>query len=110
MRWRATPPPLEVIAQVVLDSRAGLNTEPAQRVRARAMEFDCETYLDTDSGRTADAKVLFQLLLLGIAPGEAVTVRCRGKEAQTACDAIVDVLVGVEDLRIDPVEHQSIGA
>ena len=98
MRWRALPPPVEVIAHVVLDPRTGLTVKPAQRVRARAVEHDCEILLETDGGRTADAKILFQLLLLGVAAGEPLTVRCRGTgaQAQAACDAIIDVLVAVD--------------
>lgn len=92
MRWRLSPPPVEVIVQVVLARTEGLTIEPAQRVCARAQMHDCATYLDAESGRYADAKSLFQLLLLGVTAGEPLTVRCSGPGAQAACDAIVDAL------------------
>lgn len=92
LRSKSRAHPVEVTGCVVVDSRRGLSTEPARRLVSRAAEFDCESTIETSSGKVASARALLELLLLGIAPGERVIVRCRGPQAAAAFQAIEALL------------------
>lgn len=70
----------------------GLSSGPAREVCERAREFESVSTIETKRGRAADATELWQLLLLGVAAGEAVTVRCRGIDAPEAFRSIVAIL------------------
>ncbi len=70
----------------------GLCARIARRIVLRAQEFECDALVVSAAGCAANARSLVDLLMLGVAPGEQVTVRCRGPQARLALDALVALL------------------
>jgi phosphotransferase system HPr (HPr) family protein len=73
---------------------SGLSTERARRIASHVRQFQCTATLANDRGEVADARNLFELLLLGAGPGSSVTVRCVGSDARAAYEAIAGILAG----------------
>ncbi len=70
----------------------GLHAQVARRLAQVARRFSASTTVHDGRGQRANARSLFELLLLGVMSGEAVTVECVGDDAEAAFDAIADVL------------------
>lgn len=96
-------PACEHVGTVVLDETHGLSTEPARRLQQRARRFSSDTTIVTSDGRSADAKDLLALLLLGVPPGARVTVHCRGPEARAALAEILAAFPGRGVSNGDPI-------
>lgn len=77
-----------------MGSTAGLNARATRAVSETARRFDCEAWIQTAAGKSASARDLLGLLMLGVGPGEHVTVTCQGPDAREALAALVSVLQG----------------
>ncbi len=76
---------------VVLKAENGLHTRPAAEFVKLAKSFDCEIIASND-GKSANAKSLFKLQLLGLSRGSALTVEASGPDEARAADALAAFL------------------
>ena len=83
---------VETTGDVIIGASRGLSLPLAQRLRDRAHRVHCTAILDNRRGHSADARNLFQLLLLGLPHGDQVTVRCDGPDARKAFETVADLL------------------
>lgn len=86
--------PGKAIGEVVVRVASGLSSGPARQISGHARQFRCTATLANVRGDVADARSLFELLSLGAAAGERVTLRCIGSDAHAAYEVIADVLTG----------------
>ncbi|MCX4243802.1 HPr family phosphocarrier protein [Paraliomyxa miuraensis] len=94
MRKKPGSPVLEVTGDATIRHEHGIDTRLARDIRHRVRTLECEATIETPQGKVADARSLLHLLLLGVAVGETVVVRCRGPEAVIAREAIVALVEG----------------
>lgn len=92
MTRRHQTTPVEATGDVVIRAPRGLSSLLARRLGEHAHGFRCTATLDNRRGATADARDLYELLLLGLQSGDRVTVRCVGPDARTAFDTVADLL------------------
>ncbi|KIG16875.1 hypothetical protein DB30_04037 [Enhygromyxa salina] len=57
-------------------------------------QYACKLTIECDSHAIANARVLFDLLILGVRAGERVTLRCVGPDAHAAIEDVARVLRG----------------
>lgn len=86
--------PGKAIGDVIVGVEAGLSSGPARQISGQARRFHCTATLANGRGKVADARSLFELLSLGAASGERVTIRCLGSDAHAAYEAIAEALAG----------------
>jgi phosphotransferase system HPr (HPr) family protein len=84
--------PDEVMGDATIGARSGLNPLMAKRIRDTVHAFGSTVTIRNGRGVSANARNLFELLLLGAREGERVTVCCVGPDAHAAHDALVGAL------------------
>jgi phosphotransferase system HPr (HPr) family protein len=82
----------EATGDLKIRAERGLHAPLARRLAAVARGFEASATLRDRSGRVADARSLFELLLLEATCGDAVTLQCIGTDADGAFTAIAAVL------------------
>ena len=73
--------------RLAVENRLGLHARPAGRVVSAVGDLDARVTLET-RGRSADARSLTALAVLGARQGDHVVVRASGPDAQAALDAL----------------------
>jgi phosphocarrier protein HPr len=77
---------------VTVASSVGLHARPASLFAQAAAATGVTVMLTAASGRRVNAASILGVLSLGIGHGETVTLAAEGDGADTALDALVDVL------------------
>ena len=73
----------------------GLHLRFAADFAARARTFVCRVWVEKD-GQRVDGKSLWDLILLGAAPGCEVMIEVEGADATTALPALIEQLNSLE--------------
>lgn len=81
---------------VTIANPHGLHARPAAAVVEKALDFDAEITI-VAGDRRANAISITQVLSLGASTGDEVTVTASGDDAEAAVDAVLSVLLAVED-------------
>ncbi len=76
---------------VVVRCESGLHNRQATYFVQKANEFDCSIWIESGS-RKMNAKSLLGIMSLGIVTGATVTLSAEGNNADTALDALEDLL------------------
>lgn len=82
----------DVSGDIVVTLERGLSSGPARRISQVAHEYSCTVTLQSPRGTVANARNMLELLMLGIARGEPVAIRCVGVDARPAFDALGQLL------------------
>jgi phosphotransferase system HPr (HPr) family protein len=90
--WKRNQPQPEIEAQVTVRTEPGITPYVARRLVACANRLTCQAQLRSASGRTADARQLLELLVLGVRAGDRVSLRCVGHDAQAGWRALASIL------------------
>ena len=80
--------------RVVVRLPLGLHAKPAAEFAKRAQAYPCDVWLETDDGRSCDAKSVFGVLGLNITVSELVCVSADGPGEERAVDALAKFLLG----------------
>lgn len=96
MRTNSEPPahPAQA-AEVTVTLPANLHARPAGQLAKAAARLQSAITLE-HAGRTARASGILAVIALGATAGSAVTVRAEGPDAETAVDAIAELLSNAE--------------
>lgn len=89
---RPDPMSNSACATVQLTNKRGLHARASHKFVARALEFDAEVLVRSHNDVCAETVVadsVMELLLLGSAFGEDITISAEGPEAQKAVGALV---------------------
>lgn len=84
--------PVEETGDVIIRAPRGLSSLLARKLGEHAHRFRSTATLDNRRGGIADARDLYELLLLGLRSGDRVTVRCVGPDARAAFEQVADLL------------------
>jgi phosphocarrier protein len=76
-----------VESTIFIRNELGLHARPAARLAQAAQQFDAEITLEYE-GMTVDAKSILDILSLAAGQGASLTLRCQGKDAARAAEAI----------------------
>ena len=76
---------------IVVRCESGLHNRQATYFVQKANEFDCSIWIESGS-RKMNAKSLLGIMSLGIVTGATVTLSAEGNNADTALDALEDLL------------------
>lgn len=76
----------------VITDEAGIHARPAGLLVKEADKFASNIEIETESGKSADAKRLFAVMGLGVAKGDTITVKIDGEDEDTAYGAVSDFL------------------
>ncbi len=87
--------PMKMI-QLVVAWRHGLHLRPASRLVARAREFQSAVRLRVGE-RVADARSIFQILLLSASLGTTMIIEADGTDEQEALNAVSAVFATDEE-------------
>lgn len=77
---------------VTVASSVGLHARPASLFAQAAAKAGVPVTLTSAAGKTVNAASILGVLSLGIAHGETVTIAAEGDDAETALDALAEVL------------------
>lgn len=75
---------------IFIKNELGLHARPAANLAQAAQQFDARITLEYE-GMTVDAKSILDILSLAAGQGATLTLRCHGKDAAQAVEAIADV-------------------
>jgi phosphocarrier protein FPr/phosphocarrier protein len=81
----------EASREIVVTLVHGIHARPAATIAAAARQFAAEVGLSAHD-RRANAKSIAALMTLGVRKNECVTVLARGADAQSAVDALADLI------------------
>ncbi len=84
-----------VSRRVTLQNRRGLHARASNKFMECAMQFDAEVEVTSHNDIAAQSVVadsVMELLLLGAAYGEDITIRASGKEAEAAVTALAALI------------------
>ncbi len=82
--------------QSVVAWKHGLHLRPASRLVARARQFQCAVRLRVGE-RVADARSIFQILLLSASLGTTMIVEADGEDEQEALRSVSALLATADD-------------
>jgi len=82
-------------AEVMVKSKVGLHARPAAMLVSEAKKHQCKVDI-LANGRTADAKSILTVLLLGVESGQTISVSTDGADEEVALKNLVALL---EDLQ-----------
>ena len=86
--------------EVIVPNRQGLHLRVSDSIMKKAKEFDSNIRLI--KGNTgADGRRVIEIIALGAAQGDAVTIEAEGTDAQEALDAILELFAS----RFDEDDH-----
>lgn len=77
--------------EVVVRCESGLHNKQATYFVQKANEFDCNIWIESGS-RKMNAKSLLGIMSLGIVTGATVTLYADGSQAETAINALEELL------------------
>lgn len=77
--------------EVVVRCESGLHNRQATFFVQKANEFDCNIWIESGS-RKMNAKSLLGIMSLGIVTGATVTLFAEGAQAETAVNALEELL------------------
>jgi phosphotransferase system HPr (HPr) family protein len=80
--------------KVTVTNPEGLHARPARDLLVIARKFACEIRI-VKGDRVADAKSIFDIMILGAEKGEVLLVRARGVDAEDAIRAVIQVITAV---------------
>ena len=86
---------ITVSERITLTNKRGVHAQASHKFVARALEFDAKievTSHNTVCAETVLADSVMELLLLGSAFGEDITIRAEGPEAETAIKALSELV------------------
>lgn len=81
-----------VCERVTLTNKKGLHARASHKFVDKALQFDAHVEVTSHNSVCAETVVadsVMELLLLGSAVGEDITISAKGKEAQAALEALV---------------------
>jgi phosphotransferase system HPr (HPr) family protein len=81
----------EAIGNVVIKAERGLDPLLARRIRERVVAFSCAVMLHNESGGSADARSILQMLMLAAPAGEPLVLHCYGPGAHTAYAVVAEL-------------------
>jgi phosphocarrier protein FPr/phosphocarrier protein len=94
--------------KVQLPLTHGLHARPAARISKLAREFEAETQVVAEDGRTASAESPVQMLGLGLKHNAIIVIQAGGPEAEQAVAAIAELLeTGMGELLAVPKDSQA---
>ena len=76
--------------EVVVPNRQGLHLRVSDSIMKKAKEFDSNIRL-FKGNNGADGRRVIEIIALGAAQGDAVTIEAEGVDAQEALDAILEL-------------------
>jgi len=79
----------------------GLHLRFAADFAAKARAFACRVYVEKD-GQRVDGKSLWDLILLGAAPGCEVTIEVDGADAMSALPVLIEQINSIEVYDTEP--------
>lgn len=83
--------PETVRRQVTLAVENGLHLAPISRIVETATQFSCQIRILFD-GKNADAKSVYDLMLLGATFGSPLSLEAEGQAAEDAVEAVARIL------------------
>lgn len=86
-----------VCRKINIQNQLGLHMRPAAGVSEIAQAFDAEITL-VKANDSADARSIFDLLVLGVLHGDLVELSAVGQDAEAAMDAISEFLSTYTDV------------
>ena len=72
---------------VTIVNKLGLHARAASKFVGLANKYDCDVWLAVED-REVNAKSILGVLMLAAAKGTQVTLRCEGRQAEAAYDAL----------------------
>ena len=78
-------------AAITVTSKDGLDPELSALLTIKATQFSSEIMLSLGH-RTANAKVVVEVMSLGVLSGGIVHIRCNGEDAQAALNTLIAVI------------------
>ena len=78
---------------IQIENPSGLHARPAAEIVEQLLDLDAEVQI-VAGDRHANAASITQLIALGASPGDEVTVRASGDDAEAAMAAVLGVLLG----------------
>lgn len=81
--------------EVTITAPNGLHTRPAAQFVKEAKTFSSEITVISNK-KSASAKSLFKLQMLGLAKGSKVTIQAQGDDEQKAVEHLVKLMNGLE--------------
>jgi phosphocarrier protein HPr len=80
-------------SRVTVSNRLGLHARPAMEFVDCANLYACEVKVRrADADEIVDGKSIMQMMLLAATVGTELVIECDGEDAQTACDALVELV------------------
>lgn len=83
--------PGEFETTAVITNELGLHARPAALVAELAQQYAAEAALIA-GGKEADAKSILDILSLAAVRGTALTIRCKGRDAEDCITSIADLV------------------
>ena len=80
-----------ITEEMEIVNRLGIHARPAAKLVQTVLPFKCRVYIHLN-GRQINAKSIMGVLTLAAAQGTRLTVECNGPDAQTAMDAIRELI------------------
>lgn len=81
--------------EVTITALNGLHTRPSAQFVKAAKNFTSEITV-LSNGKSASAKSLFKLQILGLTKGSVVTISAKGKDEQEAVEHLIKLLEKLE--------------
>ncbi len=78
---------------VEICNERGLHARASAKFVKLASGFDAEIHV-TREGTTVDARSIMGLLMLGAGPGSTIDISAEGAEAETAVEALAELVCG----------------
>jgi len=80
--------------EVIIGVSSGLGTGAVRAIHSLTSRLNSVIEIENSRGESANALDRYDMLLLGVAKGDAVKVRCVGSDARAAFDAVAAILDG----------------
>ncbi len=77
--------------EVIVKSACGLHARPAFEFTKRAKTFTCRITLSKDDHEAINAKSIIEVLSLGVACGETMSIYCDGLDEELAAKEMSEI-------------------
>jgi phosphocarrier protein HPr len=84
---------MKAVRTVEIVNERGLHARASAKFVKLAGSFDAEVTVTRD-GQTVDARSIMGLMMLAAGPGSHIEIAAEGSEAQSAVDALVELVAG----------------
>lgn len=81
-----------LMKQLRIGNEQGFHVRPAQLFADQAMAFESIIQVKNEQGEAANAKSMLELMTLGIAKGDLITIEADGTDEQAALDSLVQLI------------------